>query len=68
MGFKIMIAGATPMVVFSAVKKAFEELRDKGIVSAELIGDSREVLEMLGLPAVYEMEQRYAVNDPEPES
>lgn len=68
MGFKIMIAGATPMVVFSAVKKAFEELRDRGIVSTELIGDSREVLEMLGLPAIYEMEQRYAVNNPEPES
>jgi len=62
-----MIASVTPMVVFCAVKKAFEELKGKGMVSTELMGDIREVLEMLGPPAVYEMEQRYAVNDPEPE-
>ena len=70
MGFKIMIAGVTHVVVFSAVKRAFEELKEKGMVSPELMCDIREPLEMLGLPAFYEMEQleqRYAVNDPKPE-
>lgn len=63
MGFKIMITGGTNMVVFNAVRRAFQELKDKGIVSAEMLHGSSELLNMLGLPAIYEMEQRYAVAD-----
>lgn len=59
MGFKIMIVAITHVVVFSALKRAFEELKEKGMVSTELMCDIREPLEMLGLPAFYEMEQRY---------
>jgi 2-methylisocitrate lyase-like PEP mutase family enzyme len=61
MGFKIMITGGTNMVVFKAVKRAFEELKEKGTVTPELMGSTEEALDMLGLPAVYEMEERYAV-------
>ncbi|MFC2006169.1 oxaloacetate decarboxylase [Chloroflexota bacterium] len=59
MGFKIMITGGTNMVVFNAVKKAFEELKEKGIVPSEMVGGGDDALDMLGLPAIYEMEQRY---------
>jgi len=63
MEFKIMITGGTNMVVFNAVKKAFEELRAKGMVPSEMVGGREEALNMLGLPAVYDMERCYAVKD-----
>ena len=56
---KIMITGGTNTVVFNAVKKAFEELKEKGVVSPDMVGGADEALDMLGLPAIYEMEQRY---------
>jgi 2-methylisocitrate lyase-like PEP mutase family enzyme len=69
MGFKIFVAGSTISVVFTAVKKAFQELIEKGYVSPELRGVSpgslslghEEMLKMLGLPAIYEMEKRYPI-------
>lgn len=62
MGFKIFISCDTTQLVFVAVKKAFQELKEKGLVSRELMGDNtskEEMLKMLGLPTIYEMEQRY---------
>ncbi len=59
LGFKIMITGGTNMVVFNAVKKAFEELKEKGVVSPEMVAGDDSALDMLGLPAIYEMERRY---------
>ena len=64
-GFKVMITGGTHRVIFRAVKEAFQELREKGSVQSEVgwTGGKtwEEVLEMLGLPSIYEMEQRYHI-------
>lgn len=65
MGFKIFIAGGTNQVVFFTVKKAFQQLKENGFVSEELMGspkDHEEMLSMLGLPKIYEMEKKYATN------
>jgi 2-methylisocitrate lyase-like PEP mutase family enzyme len=67
MGFKICITGMTIHVVFVAIKKAFTELKEKGLVSPELMGelkDHEEMLKVLGLPDVYEMEKKYAIKNP----
>jgi methylisocitrate lyase len=62
MGFKIMFPGGTINVVFRAVKKAFEELMEKGIISTELRGTGHEeIFKMLGLSAIYEMEKKYVI-------
>lgn len=63
MGFKITITGGTNQVVFVAIRKAFRELMQTGLVSPELMGDLKdheEMLGMLGLPKIYEMEKKYA--------
>ena len=65
MGFKIMIAGGTHVVVFNAVKRALEELKEKGTVPPDMVDNKEEALDMLGLPAIYEMERRYAVTTAE---
>ena len=65
LGFKLMITGGTNTVVFNAVKKAFEELKEKGTVSPELTDNVDEATDMLGLPAIYEIEKCYAVTDTE---
>ncbi len=64
MGFKICLTGTTHQVVFMAVKKAFQQVMKQGAVSPELLGEAKdheEMLKMLGLPAIYEMEKKYAV-------
>ncbi len=66
MGFKIFITGSTNQVVFTAIKRAFQQLKETGFVSEELMGtpaDHEEILNMLGLPKIYEMEEKYAVKD-----
>ena len=66
LGFKIMITGGTMAVVFNAVKHAFQELKEKGIVSDLDPNAIRgEFSTMLGLPQIYEMEQRYGVTSVE---
>ena len=65
MGFKIMITGGTNIVIFGAVKKAFEELKENGVVPSEMLGNLDEALNMLGLPDIYDMEKRYAVTSPQ---
>lgn len=65
MGFKIYITGGTNQVVFYTIKKAFQQLKERGFVSEELMGtpkDHEEMLDMLGLPKIYEMEKKYASN------
>jgi len=66
MGFKIFITGSTNQVVFVSIKRAFQQLKETGFVSEELMGtpeDHEEILNMLGLPDIYEMEKKYAVKD-----
>jgi len=63
MGFKIMITGGTNIVVFNAVKRAFQDLKEKGMVPAEMMTGAIEAVNMLGLPAIYDMERRYTVTD-----
>lgn len=65
MGFKIFITGATNQVVFFTIKKAFQQLKETGFVSEDLMGtpkDHEEMLNMLGLNKIYEMEKKYATN------
>ena len=61
MGFKVMITVSTLGIVYTAVKQAFQQLQEEGTLST---GDIRpggsEVVEMLGLPRIYEMEQTYS--------
>lgn len=66
MGFKIYITGSTNQVVFVSIKRAFQQLKETGFVGEELMGtaaDHEELLNMLGLPKIYEMEKKYAVKD-----
>ncbi|MDP2953360.1 MAG: isocitrate lyase/PEP mutase family protein, partial [Chloroflexota bacterium] len=65
LGFKVQITGGTHLVVFTAVKKAFQELKEKGTVPSGLMAAWDEALEVLGLPAVNEMERRYTVPGPQ---
>lgn len=61
MGFKIMITGGTIGVVYTAVKKAFQELKEKGFVTIDEYSLIRqEIAGILGLPRIYEMEREYS--------
>ncbi len=67
MGFAIAIIGGTTQVVFKSVRQAFQETKDTGLVSQDLMGgpnDNAAMLDMLGLARVYEMENTYRVPDP----
>ena len=63
MGFDIMITGRTHLVIFKAVKEAFETLHHEGTIPEEFKttegGLFKEAIDMLGLPEIYEMEKRY---------
>lgn len=64
MGFKITITGGTNTVVFVSIRRAFQELMKTGLVSPELMGEAKdheELINMLGLPKIYEMEKKYAL-------
>jgi len=56
-----MITGGTIGVIFKALKAAYEELRDTGMVSASRMAARDEITGVLGLPHVYELEQIYGV-------
>ena len=58
-GFDLMLAGYTLTVVYDAVKRAMEELRDTGAISVPQ--HRTEIANLLGLQRVYEMETEYAV-------
>jgi 2-methylisocitrate lyase-like PEP mutase family enzyme len=61
MGFQVMITGGTLGVVSKALREAYEELRDTGIVASGRIATRDEITAVLGLPHVYELEQTYGV-------
>jgi 2-methylisocitrate lyase-like PEP mutase family enzyme len=64
MGFQVMITGGTIGVIFKALKDAYEELRDTGMVSSDRTATRDEITGVLGLPHVYELEQTYGVTAP----
>jgi 2,3-dimethylmalate lyase len=63
MGFKMMITARTNLLIFKAVKEAFETLKKEGTVMEEFKTTNsdlfKEAADMLGLSAIYEMEKRY---------
>jgi len=63
MGFKMMITGRTNLLIFKAVKEAFETLKKNGTVMEEFkTTDSdifKDAADMLGLSVIYKMEKRY---------
>lgn len=67
LGFKVQIHRGPMFAVFSAVRKAMEQLRETGRVDEALYdgstGGRKAIADMLGLPAFYEMEERYATRE-----
>ena len=63
LGFRLMLGCYTMSVVYDAVKRAMEELRDKGAV-ASVPQRRMEIASLLGLDRVYEMEQEYRASQP----
>lgn len=63
MGFRLMITGGTIWAVYDAVYTLMRELKETGTTAGNRArgGLFEEVTELLGLPEVYELEQRYQV-------
>jgi 2,3-dimethylmalate lyase len=70
LGFRLQIlAGAALLAAFHAIRSALQTVRDTGQQPAVSPGEARpavaagldDIADMLGLPAVYELEQRYGV-------
>ena len=59
LGYKLMICGSTPWLIYKQVKEAYEELRDKGKVDPSRYATRFDVAGLLGLDDIYELEQRY---------
>ncbi len=70
MGFGIMITGGTLWAVYDAVHTLMTELKEQGTTAGNRArGDFfDEVTTLLGLPEVYELEQRYQVGEHAPAS
>ena len=63
MGFKIMITGGGHALSFNAVCQALQELKDGGGISPNRDTDQfNSITSLLGLPEIYELEKRYAVD------
>ena len=61
LGFKVMITVSTLGIIFTAVKQAFQQLKEDGTLSTgDVRPGSGEIIEMLGLPRIYEMEKTYS--------
>ena len=59
LGYKLMICGSTPWLIYKQVKEAYEELRHKGMVDPSRYATRFDVAGLLGLDDIYELEQRY---------
>ena len=62
LGYKVMICGSTIWLIYKQVRQAFEELKQTGRVNPERYGDRWDVAGLLGLDHIYELEQKYGVN------
>ena len=67
-GFKVLIHRGPMFVVYRAVRKVMEELKEKGFLGPEWSEASpqvrREIAQLLGLDQVFEAEQRYRTTGP----
>ena len=62
LGFKLMITCPTLGIVFTELKKAFQQLKHEGTLPTGDVNPGREeLLKMLDLPRIYEMERTYSV-------
>ena len=59
MGFRIMIHRTSMAVVYKAVRQVMEELKSKGWVDRSVAASREEIADFLGLPKIYEMEEKY---------
>ena len=62
LGYKVMICGSTIWLVYQQVRQAFQELKTQGRVDPERFGTRMDVANLLGLDQIYELEQKYGVN------
>ena len=63
LGYKIMICGSTIWLIYKQLKDAFTELIEEGAVNPERFGTRWDVAGLMGLDAVYELEQKYGVSE-----
>ena len=63
LGYKIMICGSTIWLIYKQLKDAFTELMEEGAVNPERFGTRWDVAGLMGLDAVYELEQKYGVTE-----
>ncbi len=65
LGFKIMITGGGHSLSYAAVRQALLELKEGAPAAGRDQDQFNTITNLLGLPAVYEVEQRYAVHSQE---
>jgi 2-methylisocitrate lyase-like PEP mutase family enzyme len=63
LGYKVMICGSTIWLIYKQLKDAFTELMEEGAVNPERFGTRWDVAGLMGLDAVYELEQKYGVSE-----
>ncbi|MBT99618.1 MAG: carboxyvinyl-carboxyphosphonate phosphorylmutase [Dehalococcoidia bacterium] len=63
LGYKIMICGSTIWLIYKQLKDAFTELVEEGAVNPERFGTRWDVAGLMGLDAVYELEQKYGISE-----
>jgi 2-methylisocitrate lyase-like PEP mutase family enzyme len=63
LGYKIMICGSTIWLIYKQLKDAFTELMEEGAVNPERFGTRWDVAGLMGLDAVYELEQKFGVSE-----
>lgn len=63
LGYKIMICGSTIWLIYKQLRDAFTELAEEGAVNPARFGTRWDVAGLMGLDAVYELEQKYGVSE-----
>jgi 2,3-dimethylmalate lyase len=66
MSFQVMITGGTIGVIFKALRDAFQELKEQGMVSSGRLARRDDITDVLGLAHVYELENTYGISDVQP--
>jgi hypothetical protein len=61
-GFKIMITGGGHALSYAAVCQALQSLKQDGGGEGRDLDQFNTITSLLGLPEIYELEQRYAID------